>query len=118
MQETQQPECDWQNDKLKYHDHQIGEMPSWIKTKKDTLGPAVMLRQHTCHVDVDTFSDMHRHAYNIVKNTFRTSLPYRSIVTYSYLVLLVLVKVILINAIRKLTSVLLCSNCYNRQSFI
>ena len=47
MQETLQPEYDWQNDKLKYREHQIGEMPSWIKTKKDALGPAVMLRLHT-----------------------------------------------------------------------
>ena len=75
MQETQQPECDWQNDKLKYHDHQIGEMPSWIKTKKDTLGPAVMLRQHTSHIDVDTFSDMQRHAYNIVKTHSEQAYP-------------------------------------------
>ena len=65
MHETLHPDYDWQNDKLKYADHQIGEMPSWIKTKKDTLGPTVVLQQH--NTDVNTFSDMQRHAYNIVK---------------------------------------------------
>ena len=66
MQETFQPECDWQNVKMKYCPHQIGEMPSWIKTKKDA-GPAVMLQEHICNIDVDTFNDKQRHAHNIVK---------------------------------------------------
>ena len=75
VQETIQTEWDWQNDKLKYCDHQIGEMPSWIKTKKDELGPAVMLQQHRCNIDVDTFSDMQRHAYNIVKTHSEKACP-------------------------------------------
>ena len=50
-------------------------MSSWIKTKKDTLGPAVMLRQHTCHIDIDTFSYMQRHAYNIVKTHSEQAYP-------------------------------------------
>lgn len=116
MQETQQPECDWQNDKLKYHDHQIGEMLSWIKTKKDTLGPAVMLRQHTCHIDVHTFSDMQRHAYNIVKTHSEQAYPTDPLLL---IVLGVAGTGKLSNqCYSKLTSILLCSNCYNRKSFI
>ena len=91
VQETIQTEWDWQNDKLKYCDHQIGEMPSWIKTKKDELGPAVMLQQHRCNIDVDTFSDMQRHAYK--KHIQKKPVP-KSHCYSSYLVLLVLVKVI------------------------
>ena len=64
-QQTSQPDYDWQNDKIKYANHLIQEMPSWIKTKKDTLDSTFGLQQQ--NIDVNTFSDMQRHAYNMVK---------------------------------------------------
>ncbi|XP_068742117.1 ATP-dependent DNA helicase PIF1-like [Montipora capricornis] len=48
---------------------------AFLDKKKDTLGPAVTLRQHTCHIDVDTFSDMQRHTCNIVKTHSEQAYP-------------------------------------------
>ena len=36
-QQTLHSDCDWQNDKLKYQDSQIREMPSWLKTANDQV---------------------------------------------------------------------------------
>jgi len=54
---------DWQNDKHKYADCIIGEITSWIKSKKDTFSVALP-RQN---IDINTFSDMQAHAYNMIK---------------------------------------------------
>ena len=54
--ETLQPDCNnynWQNDKCKYKHHIIGEMPSWVKSKKDTF--SVALPQQ--NIDISTFTD-------------------------------------------------------------
>ena len=63
--ETLQPDCNnynWQNDKCKYEHHIIGEMSSWVKSKKDTF--SVALPQQ--NIDISTFSDMQAHAYNMI----------------------------------------------------
>ncbi|XP_027036501.1 uncharacterized protein LOC113665051 [Pocillopora damicornis] len=63
--ETLQPDCNnynWQNNKCKYEHHIIGEMPSWVKSKKDTF--SVALPQQ--NIDISTFSDMQAHAYNMI----------------------------------------------------
>ena len=63
--ETLQPDCNnynWQNDKCKYEHHIIGEMPSWVKSKKDTF--SVALPQQ--NIDISTFTDMQAHAYNMI----------------------------------------------------
>jgi len=49
---------DWQNDKCKYPQHIIGEMPSWIKSKQDTFLVALP-RQN---ISISTFSDMQAHS--------------------------------------------------------
>jgi hypothetical protein len=64
--EIPQPDCnnyDWHGDRRKYADCLIREIPSWIKLKKDTF--SVALPQQ--NIDINTFSDMQAHAYNMVK---------------------------------------------------
>ncbi len=53
---------DWQNDKYNYRHQIIGEMPSWVKSKKDTFSLA-LLRQN---IDISTFTEMQAHAYNMI----------------------------------------------------
>lgn len=59
---------DWHQDRAYYTDQQIGEMPTWIKTKKEQNSPM------TCHeyqvVDIYSFSEMQKLAYDIVKQHF------------------------------------------------
>ena len=64
-QQTLHSDYDWQNDKLKYEDSQIKEMPSWLKTNKQTLAPQLNMPQE--NIDVSTFSDMQKYAYDIIK---------------------------------------------------
>ena len=64
--EIPQPNCnnyDWHGDRLKYADCLIGEIPSWIKLKKNEFSIAIPQQ----NVDINTFSDMQAHAYNMVK---------------------------------------------------
>ena len=71
---TPQPDnynYDWKNDQRRYADCLIGEIPSWIKSKKDTF--SVALPQQ--NVDIDTFSDMQAHAYNMIKAHSEQSSP-------------------------------------------
>ena len=63
--------CDWQNDKCKYPQHIIGEMPSWKKSKQDTF--LVALPQQ--NISISTFSDMQAHAYNIIRKHSEKAFP-------------------------------------------
>jgi hypothetical protein len=63
MQNSDDMISDWQTDKRKYTIQEVGEMPSWIRTKQAELSQ----HSHTSQVDVSTFSDMQRFAYNIIK---------------------------------------------------
>ena len=58
---TLQPDCnyDWQQDNHNYPDHLLGEIPSWIKSNKETF--SVELPQQ--NIDLNTFSDMQAIAY-------------------------------------------------------
>ena len=69
---------DWQNDKCKYPQHIIGEMPSWIKSKQDTFLVALP-RQN---ISISTFSDMQAHAYNIIRKHSKKSFSKRPIVSH------------------------------------
>lgn len=64
--EIPQPDCnsnDWHCDRRKYPDYLIGEIPSWIKLKKNAFSIAIPQQ----NIDISTFSDMQAHAYNMVK---------------------------------------------------
>ena len=61
-----QPDFAWQNDKHNYTEAEVVEMPSWIRTKKETLAPSSVIQQ--TEIDISTFSDMQRFAYNIIKS--------------------------------------------------
>ena len=54
---------DRQNDKLKYPDRLLGEMPSWVNSTKATF-QVVMSQQN---IDINTFSERQRQAYNLIK---------------------------------------------------
>ena len=54
----------WHLHTSKYTQQQIGEMPSWIKTKKDST---FQQRNQHFEVDINTFSDEQRLAYDIIK---------------------------------------------------
>ena len=72
--EIPQPDCnnyDWHGDRRKYADYLIGEIPSWIKLNKDTF--SIALPQQ--NIDINTFSDMQAHAYNLVKGHSQHSCP-------------------------------------------
>ena len=62
--ETSAPSYDWHRSRLGYTEQQIGEMPTWIKTKKE--------QSSACHIaalepiDINTFSEMQKLAYDIV----------------------------------------------------
>ena len=56
----------WQQDRTGYTEQQIGEMSAWIKAQKE-LGTHINNKYHQI-VDVNSFSEMQKHAYDIVKN--------------------------------------------------
>ncbi|KAJ7351752.1 hypothetical protein OS493_035694 [Desmophyllum pertusum] len=56
---------DWHQDRHQYTDQQIGEMPTWIKSKKEQVNTTY---QEYEIVDVNSFSEMQQLAYNIVKS--------------------------------------------------
>ncbi len=70
-QEGSQPDFVWQVDKNNYTEAEIGEMPSWIKTKKESNSGVI---QQTV-VDTSTFSDMQRFAYNIIETHSQQRCP-------------------------------------------
>lgn len=57
---------DWHSDSCKYSQQQIEEMPYWIKTQKDEQSTS--LTTHVEPVDIGSFSNRQRLAYNIVMN--------------------------------------------------
>ena len=61
-------EVDWHQDRSRYTDAQIGEMPSWIKSKKEMLAD-VLFHEHEVS-DIDSLNEMQKLAYNIVKSHF------------------------------------------------
>ena len=68
--DNQSPQIDysqynWQSDKLKYQDSQIREMSAWIKTNNDAFTCTSGAIGET--IDLNTFSDMQKHAFNIIK---------------------------------------------------
>ena len=54
----------WHRDRLRYTDQQIGEMPTWIKTKKEQSSTSP--NEHLQPIDINTFSEMQKLAYDIV----------------------------------------------------
>ena len=62
----------WHQDRAKYTNQQIGEMPTWIKTKKEQDNVTC---EHYEVVDVNTFSEMQQLGYDIVKSHFDNDSP-------------------------------------------
>lgn len=67
--DNQSPQTDfahynWQRDRLKYRESQIRGMSSWIKTNKDACTSGAIAEQT---IVVSRFSDMQKHAFNIIK---------------------------------------------------
>lgn len=73
MQQILHPDYEWHNDRLKYTDQQVHEMPSWIKTKKETLNATFDFQCR--NIDVDSFSEMQRLPYNMVKAHSQQTCP-------------------------------------------
>ena len=67
---TDQPEqidnshCNWHSDRLKYQESQITEMSSWVKTNKESFTSTTRTEHN---IDISTFSDMQKSAYDIIK---------------------------------------------------
>ena len=59
---------DWYQGRAKYTDQHIGEMPTWIKTKKEQDSNATC--EHCEAVDTNSFSEMQQLGYDIVKSHF------------------------------------------------
>lgn len=53
-------------DRARYTDQQIGETPTWIKTKKEQASDIIHGDYEV--VDINSFSEMQDLVYNIVKN--------------------------------------------------
>jgi hypothetical protein len=63
--QTPESTHDWHQDRAQYTDQQIGEMPAWIKTMKE-LNSTVTHEEYEV-VDINSFSEMQKLAYDIVK---------------------------------------------------
>ncbi|XP_020896155.1 uncharacterized protein LOC110235051 [Exaiptasia diaphana] len=57
---------DWQSDRLCYTEQQIGEMSSWIKTKREQV--TCFHNEISAEVNINTFSRMQGLSYNIVNS--------------------------------------------------
>ena len=70
---TLQPDCnyDWQQDNHSYPEHLLGEIPSWIKSKKLTF--SVELPQQ--NVDINTFREIQANAYNTIRSQSEQASP-------------------------------------------
>ena len=64
--QTPESTYDWHLDRANYSELQIQEMPTWIKTKKDEY----TIDEQYVVVDINSFSEMQKLAYNIVKSHF------------------------------------------------
>ena len=64
--QTPESTYDWHIDRANYSEQQIQEMPTWIKTNKQQY---VIDEQYDL-VDINSFSEMQKLAYDIVKSHF------------------------------------------------
>ena len=64
--QTPESTYDWHLDRANYSEQQIQEMPTWIKTNKDEY----TIDEQYDVVDIDSFSEMQKLAYDIVKSHF------------------------------------------------
>ncbi|CAB3977795.1 ATP-dependent DNA helicase PIF1 [Paramuricea clavata] len=65
-QQTPESTYDWHRDRANYSEQQIQEMPTWIKTNKEEY----TIDQQYDVVDINSFSEMQKLAYDIVKSHF------------------------------------------------
>ena len=80
LEQTPESTHDWHQGRAQHSDQQIHEVPTWIKNKKDN---------HTINeeyevVDINSFSEMQRLAYNIVKSHFDNTSSERAIMSHYY----------------------------------
>lgn len=66
-----QPDYNWHLDRVQYSEQQIDEMPTWIKIHKEQF--AEIVNEHNDFVDVNSFSEMQRLAYDIVNTHFENA---------------------------------------------
>ena len=64
--QTPESTYDWQLDRANYSEQQIQEMPTWIKTNKEEY----TIDEQYDVVDINSFSEMQKLAYDIVKSHF------------------------------------------------
>ncbi|CAB3981143.1 ATP-dependent DNA helicase PIF1 [Paramuricea clavata] len=64
--QTPESTYDWHLDRANYSEQQIQEMPTWIKTNKEEY----TIDEQYDVVDINSFSEMQKLAYNIVKSHF------------------------------------------------
>ena len=55
---------DWHNDRAEYAEHQIGQMPTWVKTNKEQSNAEINEQYDV--VDINSLSEMQKLAYDIV----------------------------------------------------
>ena len=69
--DNQNPESniDWHNDRSEYEQHQIGEMPTWIKTKKEQEN--IELNEHNDVIDINSLNEIQKLAYDIGQSHFQ-----------------------------------------------
>ncbi|CAB3985549.1 ATP-dependent DNA helicase PIF1 [Paramuricea clavata] len=68
--QTPESTYDWHLDRANYSEQQIQEMPTWIKTNKEEY----TVDEQYDVVDINSFSEMQKLAYNIVKSHFDDTL--------------------------------------------
>ena len=64
--QTPESTYDWHLDRANYSEQQIREMPTWIKTNKEEY----TIDEQYDVVDINSFSEMQKLAYDIVKSHF------------------------------------------------
>ena len=64
--QTPESTYDWHLDRANYSEQQIQEMPTWIKTNKEEY----TINEQYDVVDINSFSEMQKLAYDIVKSHF------------------------------------------------
>ena len=62
---------DWHNDRAEYAEHQIGQMPTWVKTNKEQSNAEINEQYDV--VDINSFSEMQKLAYDIVHSHFKSN---------------------------------------------
>ena len=69
--ESSDTDIDWHLDSQHYSQQQIGEMPTWIQTNKEKFDGSS--NEQCDFIDIDSFSEMQRVAYDIVFTHFEDS---------------------------------------------